>query len=296
MLYYFPHPTNLRIGKDVIRMRRQEGSAGYGIYVMLLELVRDSEDQQVFDDPESLAFAIHEDDVSMISRICHDYSLFTLTDDGYLQSPFLAMCQQQADERAAKAREWGLKGAKARYSHNSAKQSTPQTTPDPPEPVQQSSALHGNKPYTLPMGGGMPDPCLNQKEQPKGEEKESNQQPTKSKLVSLEWLGLPGSDWLEMCRSNPKLDLCTIEERFGMSLDRSHNPLMLRQWIADWPIPEQLYTTLRVLSDDWHVDHPVFVALNQVRVHAEKTQYRPQHPWEYLISTAIKFYNQASSI
>lgn len=277
-------------------MRRQEGAAGYGVYVMILELMRDSEGQRVYDDAESIAFALHEDDVSLISRICHDYSLFTLTDDSYIESPFLAICQQQADERAAKAREWGLKGAKARYGHNSTQQSPPQTTPDPPKPVQQSSTLHGDKPYTLPMGGGMDSPCINQNNQTIVNQKENNQPSTKSKLVSLEWLGLPGGDWLEMCRSNPKLDLCTIEERFGMSLDRTHNPLMLREWIASWPIPEQLYTTLRVLSDDWRVDHPVFVAINAVRVHAQKTQYRPQHPWEYLISTAIKFYNQASSI
>lgn len=296
MLYYFPHPTNFRINKDVIRMRRLEGAAGYGIYVMLLEIVRDSEDQQVFDDPESLAFAIHEDDVSMISRICHDYSLFTLTDDGYLRSPFLAMCQQQADERAAKAREWGKMGAKARYSRADQRQPSPEPGQEPGAAAHVSAADHGNVPYALPMGGGMDSPCINQNEQPKGKEKESSQQPTKSKLVALEWLGLPGGDWLEMCRSNPKLDLCTIEERFGMSLDRSHNPLMLREWFANWPIPEQLYTTLRVFTDDWRVDHPVFVAINAVRVHAQKTQYRPAHPWEYLISTAIKFYNQASSI
>lgn len=277
-------------------MRRQEGAAGYGVYVMLLEIVRDSEDQQVFDDPESLAFAIHEDDVSMITRICHDYSLFTLTDDGYLRSPFLAMCQQQADERAAKAREWGRKGAAARYSRADGAQSTPIQAAGSPAEDPRPAPSHGDKPYTLPMGGGMDSPCINQNQQTIVNQKENNQPTTKSKLVALEWLGLPGADWLEMCRSDPKLDICSVEERFGMSLDRTHNPLMLRQWIANWPIPEHLYTTLRVFTDDWRVDHPVFVALNAVRVHAEKTQYRPLHPWEYLISTAIKFYNQASSI
>lgn len=292
MLYFFPHPTNLRIGKDVIRMRRQEGAAGYGIYVMLLELVRDSEDQQVFDDPESLAFAIHEDDVSMISRICHDYSLFTLTDDGYLRSPFLAMCQQQADERAAKAREWGRMGAKARYSRADQRHPSPDPAQDPAAAAPISAADHGIVPYALPMGGGMPDPCLNQNEQPKGKEKESNQQPTKSKLVAMEWLGVRGSDWLEVCRSSAKISLTDIEERYGMDIDRGHNPLMLREWYANWPIPEQLFLLLRTLTDNWRVTHPAFVALNAVRLHVQKTQYKPQHPWEYLISTAIKFYNQ----
>lgn len=290
MLYYFPHPTNLRISKDVIRMRRAEGAAGYGIYVMLLELIRDSENQQVFDDPESLSFALHEDDVSLITRVCHDYSLFTLTDDNCLQSPFLAMCQQQADERAARAREWGRMGAKARYSRADQRQTSPEPGEEPGAAAARTIPSHGNVPYALPMGGGMPGPCLNQNNQTEREEKEKIQPTTKSKLVAMEWLGIAGADWLDMCRSEPRLDLCTIEERFGMSLDRSHNPLVLRDWIANWPIPEQLYTTLRLLSDNWRVDHPVFVALNAVRLHAQKTQYRPQHPWEYLISTAIKMY------
>lgn len=277
-------------------MRRQEGAAGYGVYVMILELMRDSEGQRVYDDAESIAFALNEDDVSLISRICHDYSLFTLTDDSYIESPFLAMCQQQADERAAKAREWGRKGAAARYHGTDKSQPSPSQAPGSAAQDLPQTLAHGDKPYALPMGEGIPDPCVNQNNKTIVNQKENNQPTTKSKLVALEWLGLAGADWLEMCRSNPKLDLCTIEERFGMSLDRTHNPLMLREWFANWPIPEQLYTTLRVLSDDWRVDHPVFVAINAVRVHAQKTQYRPQHPWEYLISTAIKFYNQASSI
>lgn len=292
MLYYFPHPTNLRIGKDVIRMRRSEGAAGYGVYVMLLELVRDSEDQQVFYDPESLAFAIHEDDIALITRVCHDYSLFTLTDDGYLQSPFLALCQQQADERAAKAREWGKMGAKARYSRADQRHPSPDPGQEPGAAAPVSATDHGNVPYTLPMGGGMPDPCLNQNNQPKEQEKEPNQQPTKSKLVAMEWLGVRGSDWLEVCRSSSKISLTDIEERYGMTIDREHNPLMLREWFANWPVPEQLFLLLRTLTDNWRVSHPAFVALNAVRMHVQKTQYRPQHPWEYLISTAIKFYNQ----
>ena len=292
MLYYFPHPTNLRINKDVIRMRRQEGAAGYGIYVMLLELVRDSEDQQVFDDPDSLAFAIHEDDVSMISRICHDYSLFTLTDDGYLRSPFLAMCQQQADERAAKAREWGKMGAKARYSRADQRHPSPEPGKEPGAAAPVSAADHGNVPYALPMGGGMPDPCVNQKEQPKEQEKESNQQPTKSKLVAMEWLGLPGADWLEMC-SSPDL---MREPEALLILDlppvAGRNPAILVDWIRQFGLPKKLYGTLQTLSGDWRVDSPVFQAIFAVVKHVRDTKYKPAHPAQYLISTAIKFYNQ----
>ena len=292
MLYYFPHPTNLRIGKDVIRMRRSEGAAGYGIYVMLLELVRDSEDQQVFDDPESLAFAIHEDDVSMISRICHDYSLFTLVGDGYLQSPFLAMCQQQADERAAKAREWGKMGAKARYSRADQRQPSPDPGLNPGANHPGSAADHGNIPYTLPMGGGMPDPCINQENQTKGKEKESNQQPTKSKLMDLEWLDIAGSSWLDLCRSTSKMTAQDIERLLSLPPVPGHNQILLVDWIRKYGISKALFARLGDVTESWRVGSPAFQALHAALKHARDTQYTPAHPSEYLISTAIKFYNQ----
>jgi hypothetical protein len=273
-------------------MRRQEGAAGYGIYVMLLELIRDSEDQQLYDDPESIAFALHEDDIALITRVCHDYSLFTLTDDEHLQSPFLAMCQQQADERAAKAREWGLKGAKARYSRNSAQQSTPQTTPDPPEPVRQSNALHGDKPYTLPMGGGMGSPCINQTKQTIIDQKENNQPTTKSKLVALEWLGLSGADWLELCSSPDLMREPEALRILDLPPVAGRNPAILVDWIRQFGLPKKLYGTLQTLSGDWRVDSPVFQAIFAVVKHVRDTKYRPAHPAQYLISTAIKFYNQ----
>ena len=292
MLYYFPHPTNLRINKDVIRMRRSEGAAGYGIYVMLLELVRDSEDQQVFDDPESLAFAIHEDDVSMISRICHDYSLFTLVGDGYLQSPFLAMCQQQADERAAKAREWGKMGAKARYSRADQRQPSPDPGLNPGANHPGSAADHGNIPYTLPMGGGIPGPCINQDNQTKGKEKESNQQPTKSKLMDLGWLDIAGSSWLDLCRSTPKMTAQDIEQLLSLPPVPGHNQILLVDWIRKYGISKALFARLGDVTESWRVGSPAFQALHAALKHARDTQYTPAHPSEYLISTAIKFYNQ----
>lgn len=154
MLYYFPHPSNLRLQREVITMRRKEGPAGYGIFIMLLELIRDSEGLHVYDDPESLSFAINENDVSLISRICHDYSLFRSTGEGNLESPFLLMCQEQADARKAQAREWGKKGAKARYSHADQQQPSPSPAQDPPEPGPLTPPQHAEVTYRVPMGGG----------------------------------------------------------------------------------------------------------------------------------------------
>lgn len=296
MLYYFPHPTNLRIGKDVIRMRRQEGAAGYGVYVMILELMRDSEGQRVYDDAESIAFALHEDDVSLISRICHDYSLFMLTDDSYIESPFLAMCQQQADERAAKAREWGRKGAAARYNGTDKSQTIPSPAPGSAAQDLPPTPSHGDKPYALPMGGGMGSPCINQNQQTIVNQNENSQPSTKSKLVSLEWLGLAGEDWLEMCSSSDLMKEPEALRILDLPPVAGHNPAILVDWIRQFGLPKKLYGILQTLSGDWRVDSPVFQAIFAVVKHVRDTKYRPAHPAQYLISTAIKFYNQSSSI
>lgn len=280
MLYYFAHPTNMRVQRDVIRMRQREGALGYGVYVMLLEFLRESEDQRVYDDAESIAFALNEQDSDLISRIIHDYSLFELTDDGYIISPFLEKAKKEAESAKAKARENGLKGAKARYHHDNPPHHNPDHTYSVP-----------NSEDSTPIPHPIESPNYNQNNQPKTPTDVGEKKPTKSKLLSMEWLGIAGADWLQMCRSSQKLDICSVEERFGMSIDSNHNPLMLRDWVANWSIPEQLYTTLRVLTDNWRVDHPVFVAINAVRVHVQKTQYRPQHPWEYLILMSRHFYN-----
>ena len=160
MLYYFPHPSNLRLQREVIALRRLEGAQGYGVYIMILELMRDSEGQKVYDDPDTIAFALHEDDVSLISRICHDYSLFTLTEDHYLMSPFLEMCQQQADERKNKAREWGKAGAKARYSRADEPQPSPSPGQNLEEPNLQPTPEHKIHEDSVPIPPPMGTPCL----------------------------------------------------------------------------------------------------------------------------------------
>lgn len=290
MLYYFPHPSNLRLQREIITLRRQEGAQGYGIYVMILELMRDSEDQKVYDDPETIAFALHEDDVSLISRICHDFSLFTLTEDHYLMSPFLEMCQRQADERKSKAREWGKAGAKARYSRADQEQPSPSDAPNPEEPGLQPTPKHREHVYRVPIPPPMGTPCIDTSNQTKGEEKEKNNQPTKSKLATLEFAGVPGLDWLEMINDPDRIDNSNLIAILERKSDRAHNPALLVDWIRKFGMSRKLYKALEVASCSWMIGHPVTVALVKVLHHVIETKYKPQHPGEYLISTAIKFY------
>lgn len=277
---------------NIIRMRQRWGSAGYGVYVMLLELLRESEGQQVFYFPEALAYSLHENNIEMVESVCRDFSLFTFTGDDIMSSPFLAMCQAQAEERAAKAREWGKMGAKARYSRADQRHPSPEPGQEPGAAAPISDADHGNIPYTLPMGGGMDSPCINQETNDNNDTKEKENQPTKSKLVAMEWLGLPGADWLEMCSSPDLMREPEALRILDLPPVAGRNPAILVDWIRQFGLPKKLYGTLQTLSGDWRVDSPVFQAIFAVVKHVRDTKYKPAHPAQYLVSTAIKFYNQ----
>lgn len=280
MLYYFAHPTNMRVMRDVIKMRQREGAAGYGVYMMLLEFLRDSDDSPVYDDPDAIAFAINEQDTALISRIIHDYSLFKVTDDAVIISPFLAAAKKEAEQAKARAREFGRMGAKARYHQDN----PPHHNPDHAYSVPNNA---DSTPIPPPIEGL----AYNQNNQPKDPTNVGEKKPTKSKLVGMEWLGLPGEDWLDLCRSSPVMTIDFYKQNLPDKPRSNHNHWLLDDWIRKFGCPKELFRMLTLMTDDWRVDHPAFAALNKVRLHVQETQYKPAHPWEYLIYNAINFYN-----
>lgn len=116
MQNYIPHPSNGRLVGGVLRLRIDYGSAGYGVYWMLLELMRDAEGYRVQFNPKALAFAINEPDVALVERVTSDLSLFDVDDDGYLYSPWLNDQMAAYDTKKAKLQEAGRRGAARRYA------------------------------------------------------------------------------------------------------------------------------------------------------------------------------------
>lgn len=98
-----------------MRMLMREGVEGYGIYWMLLEMLRDCPDYRTFFFPESFAYAMHCTDVDKVTRVCKDYGLFTFDDSDNMQSPWLCEVMGEYDDRKAKLREAGRRGAAHRW-------------------------------------------------------------------------------------------------------------------------------------------------------------------------------------
>lgn len=97
-------------------MLMREGVAGYGVYWMLLEVLRDAKDFRMFYFPESFAYALHCDDVSLVARVCKDYSLFKFDDEGFMSSEWLEEAMGEYSSKKARLQEAGRKGAAKRWA------------------------------------------------------------------------------------------------------------------------------------------------------------------------------------
>ena len=116
MYNYIPHPSNCRVSSNVLRMLMREGVAGYGIYWMLLEMLRDAPEFKMFYFPESFAYAMHCQDVDQVTRVCKEYGLFKFDDEDYMSSEWLEDAMNEYSDKKTKLQEAGRRGAAKRWA------------------------------------------------------------------------------------------------------------------------------------------------------------------------------------
>lgn len=129
MYNYIPHPSNCRVSSTLTRMLMREGVEGYGIYWMLLEMLRDCPRYRTFYFPESFAYAMHCPDVEKVTRVCKEYGLFTFDDEDFMSSPWLCEVMGEYDDRKQKLREAGRRGAAHRWGSSSRDNGEAMATP-----------------------------------------------------------------------------------------------------------------------------------------------------------------------
>lgn len=128
----------------MLRMRIREGAAGYGVYMMLLETLRDAEGRRVFNFPEGLAFAINEPDIDLVKRVINEYGLFNEDKEGFITSPWLDAQMAEYDAKKAAAVEAGRRGAAKRYGKQPEK--APENSDQAGEAIGTPKAPNSNKP------------------------------------------------------------------------------------------------------------------------------------------------------
>ena len=108
--YYFSHDSNARNDQRLMKLRMKYGPEGYGIYFMIIEILRDIENYTLhISDVESICFDIRSD-ADIVKDIIKNYNLFVFEGD-YFYSKSLSRRMEKLDRIKEIRRESGKKGA-----------------------------------------------------------------------------------------------------------------------------------------------------------------------------------------
>lgn len=264
----------MRTADHVLAMRIQEGAAGYGIYVMLLELLRDSETRSLVMNPKNLAFAINEPDIDMVERVITQYGLFEVTPDGAFRSPWLQQQLEEYDAKKEAAREAGRRGAARRYGRvpgtGAEKDSDPIGTPCPPPSSPHSNIRVYNNTNEI--------------------------KPTKSKLLGMSWEGYSGDDLFSLARTKES-PLSDITKQWASGkqkeLDRDkglgkHNLDILLEISGHYSLGDEMFTFLLKYTNLGQVGRPELVKLIAIYNGNKKDGFTPKYPAEYLLTKLLE--------
>lgn len=287
MYNYLPHPSNMRTSNHVLRMRIREGAAGYGIYMMLLELLRDADNRKVFYFPEGLAYAINEKDIDLVKRVCEDYGLFNLDKDDFLTSPWLDSQMAEYDAKKQAAVEAGKRGAAKRYG-KTAEQLPPLTKDEDPE----------QRPYGDPIGGGMGSVETPHANKPNiinstNETNETNQ--SKSKLLSLSWGSLDGQHLFDLARKEGPA-LAKADEDYARSIDermqggrgKTYFAMSVYLYAQALNLTSPMFFFLLEVTHNGHTGTEAYIRLKNLWQHMQKTKFRPSFPAEYTLCKLLE--------
>lgn len=274
MYNYLPWPSNMRTADQVLSMRIQEGSAGYGVYVMLLELLRDAENRRLVFNPKHLAFAMNEPNVELVQRVVQDYALFTMDENGKFCSPWLEAQMNEYDAKKAAAVAAGKRGAARRYG----KQYAIEAEED-----------------RVPMGGAMAaqqDTNGNITQHNKPNEINS----TKSKLLGMSWGKWDGKSLFELARKKESVidDMSrkVIRDR-QKALERDtgrdvHNLEAIVDVCDFFHVGVGMFAFLAEYTNFARIGSPELMRLLELRKECQRTQFVPKYPAEYLLVKLIE--------
>ena len=119
---YFSHDSNARNDEKLVRLRMKQGAAGYGVYFMILERLREEADYMSAKDYNMIAFDLRVD-AAIVKSVVEDFGLFTFTDDGKcFYSESFTRRMDIKDTLRRKRSEGGKIGMKNRWKKEQGKQ------------------------------------------------------------------------------------------------------------------------------------------------------------------------------
>ena len=265
MLNYIPVPTNLHQSGKVLAMMAREGAHGYGVFMLLLQLARDNENRWITSDVEQLAYAIRETDTELVGRVIKNYDLFQTLPAGDIYSPVLDSLMSEYDAKKTAAREAGKRGAAARYGKATAEQ--PHS-----DPIATAEQPHGNSTIQDNTKGNFTQ--------------------SRSKLLGEKFMGLAGAELVSFCRSEGK----AIDADFIAKCDKAARPGYTPQFLAEacawFGVHQFIFAAILKWANNAKCGDPRYTFLLKLQKDAEKADFRPKYPAEYLVSKCIEFDKQ----
>ncbi|MDU5395716.1 MAG: DUF4373 domain-containing protein [Negativicoccus succinicivorans] len=112
---YFSHDSNARNSEKLLNVRMKYGAAGYGIYFMIIERLREEVEYMSVTDYNVIAFDLRVDS-SVVKAIVEDFGLFDFTEDGEFFYSESLMRRMSAKDNISKSRSAaGKKAANIRW-------------------------------------------------------------------------------------------------------------------------------------------------------------------------------------
>lgn len=257
----------------VLKMRMSEGSAGYGVYIQLLELMRDADDYTISFDPVVIAWSIHEPDQERVTRVCTAYGLFDQTDGGRIRSPWLCSVMAEHEQRRTKLAEAGKRSAAARAR----KASEPSTT------LQQPSNEVATTLTPPPQPGCNMVDIDEQQTKEKKRNNTNKENPTTPSGVNGGG-DLFSDDFIkEVGRDKSPLFNPSKDGRY-FPCSEGHNTNPLTAAAVTWRLTTRQVGVLYAVTRKCEIGSAPFMALLAAFKHCQESNFKPKYPFEYFMS------------
>jgi hypothetical protein len=112
--YYFSHDSNARNDVKIIKLRRQLGLEGYGLYWCLIEMLRDTPDYKLpIDAIDDIAFSLNISK-EKVETVINNYELFVVDEQQFFSERLIRNMEKYIDTKK-RLSEAGKIGMKNRY-------------------------------------------------------------------------------------------------------------------------------------------------------------------------------------
>lgn len=247
---------------QVLKMRMSEGAAGYGIFIMMLELLRDSENYRQHYDPAVIAWAMHEPDVDRLKRVCQDYNLFQIDENQDISCPWLTSTMAAHEERRQKLSAAGKKSAAVKAE----RKETSSTTLPPPS-----------------QGGCNVVGELGQQNINK-DKTEKNKKSPLTPIVEGERENIFSDDFISKVGKAKGVPFDPEDGEFDKYQDKDHNPSSVLSLACAYHFTRLQARALMIATNYAQIGSPELMALIAAKRHCETTKFNPQYPFEYFMS------------